>query len=93
MHGNGEIVHRLDGVEVMRYRHPQLDVNDGDGARVAEARGAVQLDGGSISIQSESFPIQFRRVAILNLKGCMNSDAENYKSYYVKPDLESCQYD
>lgn len=67
VHGNGEVVHRLDGREVMRYRHPQLDVNDADGARVAEARGGVQLDGGTISIQSESFPIQFRSIEVLPL--------------------------
>lgn len=65
--GNGEIVHRVGAQEVLRYRHAQLDANDPDGARLAEAAGTVQLSGGTISIQSESFPIQFRSIELLPL--------------------------
>ena len=50
------------------------------------------LDSGYISLQAESHPIQFRRVALLNLKGCMNPDAKNFKRYYVEPDDDSCEF-
>lgn len=68
VHGNAWVAHRVDGVEVLRYLHPQLDLADADGARAAELRGGVQLDGGTISIQSESFPIQFRSIELLPLE-------------------------
>ena len=37
-------------------------------------------------------PEPFRRVAVLNLKGCMDPDAVNYKAYYVAPDPGACRY-
>ena len=42
------------------------------------------IEGGYISLQSESHPIDFRKVELLNLAGCMDKGASNYKSYYVK---------
>lgn len=68
VHGNGEIVHRLDGVDVLRYSHAQYDTNDADGRRLAAASGNVQIDRGTISIQSESFPVQFRSIAVRPLE-------------------------
>ena len=68
VHGNGEIVHRLEGRDVLRYSHAQYDTNDADGRRLAEAAGNVQIDRGTISIQSESFPIQFRSIAVRPLE-------------------------
>jgi hypothetical protein len=37
--------------------------------------------------------VEFRRVELLPLIGCTDPEASNYKSYYVKPDLESCTYE
>jgi hypothetical protein len=31
-------------------------------------------------------------VEVLNLVGCMDSKASNYKSYYVKADNSTCKY-
>ena len=50
------------------------------------------LEGGTISFQSESHPTEFRRIELLNLKGCMDPKAKNFKSYYLKNDPESCVY-
>jgi hypothetical protein len=46
---------------------------------------------GYIALQSESHPIQFRRVELLNLKGCMDPEASNYRRYYVEPDPAACR--
>lgn len=54
VHGHGEIVHRVNGKEVLRYEQPQLD----DG---------TPLDSGTISIQAESHPTDFRTIEILPL--------------------------
>ena len=58
---------------------------------------AVKKDGtllgeGYISLQSESHPIEFRKVELLNLAGCTDPKASNHKSYYVKSDNSKCEY-
>src|SRR5690606_22326511 len=50
------------------------------------------LESGHIALQSEGHPIQFRRVELLNLKGCMDAGARNYRSYHVEADPEACIY-
>jgi hypothetical protein len=65
---------------------------------VANHDTSVWVDGqlieeGSISLQAESHPVEFRKVELLPLIGCTDPKASNYKSYYVKPDLGSCTYD
>ncbi len=52
----------------------------------------LPLDKGRISIQAESHPTDFKSIEILNLCGCMDKKATNYKSYYVKVDNSSCTY-
>jgi hypothetical protein len=49
------------------------------------------LRDGYISLQSESHPVEFRKVELLNLAGCMDREASNYKSYYVKSDSSQCR--
>jgi len=92
VHGDGEIVHRVNGETVLRYEKPQIG-----GGAVANYDPAVKKDGellssGSISLQAESHPCEFRKVELLNLVGCRDKKARNYKSYYEKDDPASCQY-
>ena len=55
------IVHYVNGEEVMRYGKPQLDPVKGS------EQGEL-LKSGSISLQSESHPVDFRKVEILDLE-------------------------
>jgi hypothetical protein len=55
VHGNSVIKHIIDGEVVMEYEKPQLD----DGTMLSE---------GSISLQAESHPVEFRKVEILLLE-------------------------
>lgn len=66
--GNQIIKHILDGEVVLQYTQPQLDERDEHAKELAEKRGGIQLSGGTISLQSESHPIQFRKVEILLLE-------------------------
>jgi hypothetical protein len=50
------------------------------------------LKGGTISLQSESHPVEFKNIEILNLEGCMDPKAINYKSYYIHSKPEDCKY-
>jgi hypothetical protein len=62
--GNAEVIHRVNGVEVLRYQRPQLDPRD-DAARALLAAGApLQLSFGHIALQAESQPIWFRNIRI-----------------------------
>jgi beta-glucanase (GH16 family) len=55
------IVHYVNGEEVMRYTKPQLDPDKGS------EQGKL-LKSGSISLQSESHPVDFRKVEIIDLE-------------------------
>lgn len=50
------------------------------------------LTEGYIALQAESHPIDFKNIELLDLCGCMDPKAKNYKSYYLKDDPESCEY-
>jgi hypothetical protein len=50
------------------------------------------LKEGYISLQSESHPIEFRKVELLDLAGCTDPKASNFKTYYVKSDNTRCHY-
>jgi len=68
--GGKAIKHILDGEVVLEYDEPQLDPKDADAKRVIEKRkdDSLILEGGYISLQSESHPIEFRKVEILVLE-------------------------
>lgn len=66
--GNKVIKHILDGKVVLEYHQPQLDERDEHAKALAEKQGGVMLEGGTISLQSESHPVQFRKVEIMVLE-------------------------
>jgi hypothetical protein len=65
--GNRSIRHFLDGDMVLSYQQPQLDPRDAHAKALADQAGSLMLSGGTISLQSESHPVDFRRVEILLL--------------------------
>ncbi len=65
--GNDVINHKIDGETVLSYREPQLDLRDDHAKELAEKKGKM-LSGGTISLQSESHPIEFRKVEVLKLE-------------------------
>jgi hypothetical protein len=67
VHGNGRIRHFIDGQLVLEYEKPQLDPSDPDARRLIKD-GETMLREGTISLQSESHPIEFRAVEILPLE-------------------------
>jgi hypothetical protein len=62
-HANGPARISVNGEPVFEYTEPQLDENDAD-ARKLIAGGDKMLRGGTISLQSESHPVQFRKVEL-----------------------------
>jgi hypothetical protein len=65
--GHDVIRHLVDGKVVLEYTHPQLDEGDADAQRLLKSQG-VKIDRGTISLQSESHPVEFRKVELLKLE-------------------------
>jgi len=89
--GSERIVHYVNGEPVMEY----TDFSYGGGGVVSGHRPEQKPDGqplgrGYLALQSESHPIQFRNLRLLNLAGCMDPDDARYRDYYVKPDPGAC---
>lgn len=64
---NNEVIRHLIGGEVvLEYNKPQLDKRD-ESARRLITGDDLMLQGGTISLQSESHPIDFRKVEIMVL--------------------------
>ncbi len=59
--------HIIDGETVLEYTQPQLDERDEHAAMLAEKRGGKLLDSGTISLQSESHPCDFKSVELMVL--------------------------
>lgn len=66
--GNDEVIHRINGVEVLRYQHPQLDPKDESGQALLTSGAPLQLSFGHIALQAESQPIWFRNIRIRQLE-------------------------
>ena len=64
VHGNDLVIHRVNGVEVLRYSRPQLDPNDPDAQRLLAAGAPLQLSSGHIALQAESQPVWFRNIRL-----------------------------
>lgn len=69
VHGAEDIKHLMEGQVVLQYSQPQLDPRDKHAAELGEKAGGLLLKGGYISLQSESHPIDFRKVELMILDG------------------------
>ena len=68
VHGNKEVIHRINGVEVLRYQHPQLDPRETSAQRLLELGAPLQLSSGHIALQAESQPVWFRNIELMSLE-------------------------
>ena len=60
--------HILEGEVVLEYTDPQLDERDPDARKLLAAGKDKMLRRGTISLQSESHPLEFRKVELLKLE-------------------------
>ncbi|MFD1819428.1 protein of unknown function [Pseudarcicella hirudinis] len=90
--GDSLVRHFVNGEMVLEYTKPQIGGGNVSGEDPSLLQDGKLLKEGYISLQSESHPIEFRKVEILNLAGCMDPKALNYKSYFVKSDASQCKY-
>ena len=106
VHGGEKITHIIENDTVLSYNRPQIggglvDSKLGDvdwtsnGVENKEywlSKEGEILKSGYIALQSESHPVDFRNIRLLDLCGCMDSNAKNYKSYFIKENNSECVY-
>ena len=106
VHGGEMITHIIENDTVLSYNRPQIgggfvDSKLGDidwtsnGVENKEywlSKEGEILKSGYIALQSESHPVDFRNIRLLDLCGCMDSNAKNYKSYFIKENNSECIY-
>ena len=90
--GDSVVKHFANGMEVLSYQKPQVGGGNVDGQEIKFGQPGQMLKGGSISLQSESHPVEFKNIEILDLEGCMDPKAINYKSYYIHSKPADCKY-
>ena len=61
------ITHKINGNEVLSYMSPQIGGNLDDYSSEWQAKSGQLLKGGYISLQSESHPVEFRNIELLEL--------------------------
>ena len=101
--GDSVVKHIVEGDTVLTYTKTEVGggfvggKNDWkwghvDNAAYWESRQNTPLKEGYIALQAESHPIDFKKIELLNLEGCTDKKAKNYKDYYVKSDNKQCRY-
>jgi Domain of Unknown Function (DUF1080) len=89
--GDSLITHIINGDTVLQYSKPQIGGGVATGFDPKIKQDGKLLSTGFIAMQSEGQPIDFRKVEILNLEGCMNPKSKAYRRYFVKDNLAKCE--
>ncbi len=90
--GDSLVQHIMEGEVVLAFKKPTIGGGNVSGYIESAYEEGKPLKEGYISIQAESHPIDFKSIELLNLCGCMDKKAKNYKDYYVKNDQAACVY-
>jgi hypothetical protein len=89
--GSERVRHIIDGKNVLEYGNLQIGGGNVNHFDPAIKKDGASLSEGYIALQAESHPTEFRKIEVLELSGCMNPKAANYKSYYVHRDDSQCR--
>ena len=92
MDGADEVRHSIDGRVVLEYEKPMIGGGVANGWDPAIKKDGAVLTEGYIGLQSESQPVEFRKVELLNLSGCMDPKAKNFKKYYEHAENDGCVF-
>jgi len=101
--GDSLIRHIINGDTVLTYTKPMIGegfvskTNNWTWAGFTDSLIWINtanspLKEGHIALQAESQPVDFRRIVILDLVGCTDPKAKNYKTYYIRSDNSQCKY-
>ncbi len=90
--GSERIAHYINGDLVIEYG----GVTTGGGV-VSDYEPELKPEGralaeGYIALQSEGHPVHFRNIEILDLKGCTDPAARNFRAYFLESAPQECRY-
>lgn len=91
VNGAGPVRHRVNGELVLEYEKPMIGGGVATGFDPRYKQDGTLLTEGYLGLQSESQPVEFRNIRLLNLSGCMDPRSRNYKAYYVHRDDSQCR--
>ena len=91
--GDSVVKHIIEGDTVLVYERPRYAPGVVTGFDPAQLRAGAPAASGFIALQAEGHPVDFRNVRLLNLAGCTDPRARNFKRYHVKSDPAACRYD
>jgi hypothetical protein len=90
--GDSLIQHIVEDEVVISYSFPTLGGGNVSNFDDEAFPDGTPLTSGYIALQSESHPVEFKDIELLNLAGCMDPKAKNYKTYFVKENNGLCLY-
>jgi hypothetical protein len=89
--GDSIIKHIANGDTVLTYRKPEMGGGSANNTKPGVLVAGQPITAGSISLQAETAEIDFRKVEVLNLMGCMDPKSKSYKPYFIKHDPSACR--
>jgi len=103
VYGDSLVRHIINGDTVLTFTKPMIGegfvskINSWTWAGITDSliwinKANTPLKEGHIALQAESQPVDFRRIEILDLVGCTDPKAKNYKTYYIRSDNTKCRY-
>lgn len=105
VHGGESMLFIVENDTVLKFKNPQIGASKRNKYYRGEnwkkwgmdendwvhKEGEI-IDSGYIALQAESHPVDFKNIQLLDLCGCTDPKAKNYKSYYVKNKPSDCKY-
>ena len=91
MLGDSIVKHIINGDTVLTYTKPQHALGVVAGYDPAQLHDGKLVASGYVALQAEGHNVDFRNVRLLNLEGCMDPRAANYKRYYIKSNPAACR--
>jgi hypothetical protein len=88
--GDSLIRHIVNGDTVLAYSKPQMGGGNANNTVAGVLVEGKPLTSGYIALQAETAPVDFRKVEILNLAGCMDRRSPAFRTHFVQADPAAC---
>ena len=89
--GDSIVKHIVNGDTVLTYSSPQMGGGNANNLVAGVMQEGRLLSSGYIALQAETAPVEFRKVELLNLSGCMDARSSSYRSHFVHADPSACR--
>jgi hypothetical protein len=88
--GDSLVKHIVNGDTVLTYSKPQMGGGNANNLAPGVMQEGKLLAEGYLALQAETAPIDFRKVELLDLAGCMDPRSPSYRRHFVKSNPGAC---